>query len=463
MVREALLPSVEAVILAAGQGTRMKSSLPKVLHPLAGKPLLAHVLDVARDVGVVRMHTVVGHGADRVKEYFSDCADISWVDQVEQLGTGHAVLQAMPAVDPDSTVLVLYGDVPLLSPQTLQSLIDVVSPESIGLLTVNLEDPTGYGRILRDQDGHVVAIVEEKDATEEQKQVREVNTGILALRAADLNRWLPALSNDNAQGEYYLTDVIAMAAGAGMRVESRQPCYPQEVEGINSRSQLAGIERWYQLQQAEQLMAGGVTLYDPGRLDIRGSLVAGQDVTLDVNIVFEGEVRLGSGVSIGPNCVISNALIGDGVTIHANSIIEEAEIHDNATVGPFARLRPGTVLEHEAKVGNFVEIKKSHIGVGAKVNHLSYIGDSDVGERVNIGAGTITCNYDGVNKHKTILESDVFVGSNTSLVAPVIVGAGATIGAGSTITGKVGKGQLAIARGKQRNLDSWSRPKKNPQ
>lgn len=452
--------SVEAVILAAGQGTRMKSSLPKVLHPLAGKSLLGHVLDAARQIGAVRMHTVVGHGADQVKAHFAGSDDLNWVQQAEQLGTGHAVLQAMPDVDPASIVLVLYGDVPLLSPQTLQALVEVVGDDSIGLLTVDLEDPTGYGRILRNEAGAVYASVEQKDANAEQLLVRECNTGILAVSAANFNRWLPTLSNDNAQGEYYLTDVIALAAEAGLRVETRQPAFPQEVEGINSRSQLAQMERWFQRQQAEVLMGEGVTLLDPARIDIRGNLKTGRDVTIDVNVVFEGDVQLGSGVSIGPNCVITNSSVGDGVVIHANSVLEDAQVQQQATIGPYARLRPGTVLQAGAKIGNFVETKKSVIGAGAKVNHLSYVGDSDVGERVNVGAGTITCNYDGVNKHKTVLEADVFVGSNTSLVAPVTVKAGATIGAGSTITSDIGPDQLAVARGKQRNLDGWSRPKK---
>lgn len=452
--------SVEAVILAAGQGTRMKSLQPKVLHQLAGKPLLGHVLDAARQLGIERMHTIIGHGADQVEARFAECSDVSWVIQQQQLGTGHAVLQAMPQVAEDSTVLILYGDVPLLKPETLQQLVDAVGDNSIGLLTVVLDNPKGYGRILRDDSGRVYANVEEKDATDQQKLVSEVNTGILAVKASDLNRWLPTLSNDNAQGEYYLTDIIAMAADEGYVVECRHPGFAQEVEGINSRSQLASLERWFQLRQAEALMASGVTLYDPARLDIRGSLSSGSDVTIDINVVFEGDVSIGSGVSIGPNCVISNATIGDNVVIYANSIIEDAVVEDEANIGPYARLRPGTVLRSKSKVGNFVEIKKADIGVGAKVNHLSYIGDSTIGDRVNIGAGTITCNYDGVNKHQTVIEQDVFVGSNTSIVAPVTVREGATIGAGSTITTDIYAGQLAVARGKQRNFDGWARPLK---
>ena len=452
--------SVEAVILAAGQGTRMKSSTPKVLHQLAGKPLLAHVLDAARQLGIERMHTIIGHGAEQVESYFAESSDISWVIQQQQLGTGHAVLQAMPQVDPNSIVLILYGDVPLLRSSTLQQLVDAVSDSAIGLLTVELQDPTGYGRILRDDNGRVFANVEQKDATEEQQRIREVNTGILAVKAVDLNRWLPELSSENSQGEYDLTDMIAMAAGEGYVVDCRQPGFVQEVVGINSRSQLAALERWFQLRQAEELMAGGVTLYDPARLDIRGKLSTGSDVTVDINVIFEGDVSIGNGVSIGPNCVISNAIIGDNVVIYANSIIDDAVVEDHASIGPFARLRPGTVLKSKAKIGNFVETKKAEIGAGAKVSHLSYIGDSTIGARANIGAGTITCNYDGVNKHQTHIEQDVFIGSNTSIVAPVTVREGATIAAGSTITMDVDADQLAVARGKQRNLDGWARPQK---
>lgn len=453
--------SVEAVILAAGQGTRMKSALPKVLHPLAGKPLLGHVLDAARAAGVERMHTVIGHGAARVQSAYAGCEDINWVQQKEQLGTGHAVLQAMPAVAADSVVLVLYGDVPLLSPETLLSLSKLVTANSIGLLTVKLENPAGYGRILRDSAGHIFANVEEKDATDEQREVQEVNTGILAVRAADLNRWLPGLSNSNAQGEYYLTDIIALAAGEGLSVESRHPSFAQEVEGVNSRQQLAQLERWHQRQLAEALMAEGVTVMDPARLDVRGKLCASRDVTLDVNSIFEGDVSIGEGARIGPNCHIINSTIGPGVTVFANCVIEDSRIEGDALIGPFARLRPGTVMQEGSKIGNFVETKKTTIGPGSKLNHLSYVGDSDVAEGVNIGAGTITCNYDGANKHKTVIGKGAFIGSNTSIVAPVTIGEGATIGAGSTITGDVGENQLAVARGKQKNLDGWPRPQKN--
>jgi bifunctional UDP-N-acetylglucosamine pyrophosphorylase/glucosamine-1-phosphate N-acetyltransferase len=438
----------------------MKSSLPKVLHCLAGKPLLGHVLKATRELEVEHIHVIIGHGADQVENHFSGNDDVSWVVQAERLGTGHAVLQAMPNIKGDSTVLILYGDVPLLSASTLRKLLNAVAAKSLGLLTVELENPRGYGRILRDANGRVYANVEEKDASEEQRKVREVNTGILAVNARDLNRWLPGLSNDNAQGEFYLTDIIAMAADEGFTIECCHPGSAQEVEGVNSRSQLAGLERWQQRRLAEQLMAEGVTLYDPMRVDIRGNVTTGSDVVIDVNVVFEGDILIGNNVSIGPNCFIRNATIGDNTSIYANSMIEDADLAANTTIGPFARLRPGTALREGAKVGNFVEIKKSVIGQGAKVNHLSYIGDSDIGDRVNVGAGTITCNYDGVNKHRTVLGPDVFVGSNSSIVAPVTVGAGATIGAGSVITSDVKAEQLAVARSKQKNLDGWSRPLK---
>lgn len=453
--------SIEAVILAAGRGTRMKSTMPKVLHPLAGKSMLGRVLDAARDSGASRLHTIIGHGAEQVKERFALSQDIQWVLQSEQLGTGHAVLQALPGLDSDSVALILYGDVPLLSATTLKSLVDLVKPKTMGLLTVTLADPSGYGRILRDAAGKVTGIVEQKDASPEQLAVNEVNTGILAVAVADLQRWLPSLSNDNAQGEYYLTDIIALAAGEGFTVATLQPGSAAEVEGVNSRAQLASLEREYQLAQAELLMASGVTLADPARIDIRGQLSSGCDTSIDVNFIAQGEVTLGENVVIGPNCMIINSTLGDGVVVEANSVIEDAQIGDHATIGPFARLRPGTRLCEGSKVGNFVETKKSIIGKGSKVNHLSYIGDAEVGEGANIGAGTITCNYDGVNKHKTTIDDGAFIGSNTSLVAPVNVGKGATIGAGSTVTGDVKDHQLAVARGRQKNIDNWARPEKN--
>ena len=452
--------SVEAVILAAGQGTRMKSTLPKVLHPLAGKPLLGHVLQAVRQLGVARVHAIVGHGADAVQARYADDPSLNWVLQREQKGTGHALLQVMPHIETDNTILVLYGDVPLISVATLQRLLSAVADSAVALLTVNLSHPQGYGRILRNSNGRVAGIVEEKDASEGERQIKEVNTGIMAVKGSLLQRWLPMLSNDNAQGEYYLTDIIGMAAGEGYDVKAIPPEHHREVEGINSRAQLASMERWHQHRLAEQLMSDGVTLMDPHRIDIRGSLSAGADSVLDINLVIEGDVVLGREVRIGPNCVIANSTIGDGATIHANCVIEDAVVGNSAQVGPFARLRPGTVMEGGSKVGNFVETKSTTLGEGSKVNHLSYVGDSVVGKNVNIGAGTITCNYDGANKHKTYIEDGVFVGSNTSLVAPLRLGSGSTIGAGSTISGDVGQGQLAVARARQRLIDGWVRPSK---
>lgn len=449
----------DVVILAAGQGSRMKSALPKVMHRLAGKPMLQHVIDRARALQAEALHVVIGHGGEQVEQAMKGQA-VNLVWQHEQLGTGHAVAQAMPQIGNDSIVLILYGDVPLTRPETLQQLTDIASQGDLGLLTVNLEDPAGYGRIIRNAVGDVVAIVEHKDASEQQKLTREVNTGILALPSAALHEWLPRLSANNAQGEYYLTDVIAMAAEEGMRVRAIQPKAEQEVQGVNNRLQLAQLERWFQQQQAEMLMAEGVTLADPARIDIRGVLKTGRDVLIDINAVFEGEVLLGDGVEIGPNCLIRNAVIGAGCRIEANSMIDGATVGDNAQIGPFARLRPGTELAKGGKIGNFVETKKARIGEGSKINHLTYIGDAEIGREVNVGAGTITCNYDGVNKSLTRIGDGAFIGSNSSLVAPVDIGAGATIGAGSTVTKTVTDNQLAVARGKQINLDNWARPQK---
>ena len=449
----------DVVILAAGQGSRMKSALPKVMHGLAGKPMLQHVIDSARRLVPEALHVVIGHGGEQVEQTMAGQA-LDFVWQREQLGTGHAVAQAMPHIGNDSVVLVLYGDVPLTQPETLTQLTRIAAQGDLGLLTVTLEDPTGYGRIIRNAVGDVVAIVEHKDATEQEKLVREVNTGILALPAAALHDWLPRLSADNAQGEYYLTDVIAMAAEEGMRVRAIQPEAEQEVQGVNNRLQLAQLERWYQRQLADALMAEGVTLADPTRIDIRGELQAGQDVLIDINTIFEGEVVLGEGVEVGANCIIRNASIGAGTRVEANSIIDGAVVAENAQIGPFARLRPGTEMAAGSKVGNFVETKKALIGKGSKVNHLTYIGDAELGAEVNVGAGTITCNYDGVNKSQTRIGDGAFIGSNSSLVAPVEVGAGATVGAGSTVTKAVKANQLAVARGKQVNFDNWQRPQK---
>ncbi len=450
--------TVEVIVLAAGQGSRMKSVLPKVLHRVAGKPMLQHVVDMTKQLDATQCHIVVGHGAEKVRESITD--SVVWVEQREQLGTGHAVLQALPGLQDDSICLILYGDVPLTSHQTISSLVSHVKPDTLALLTVKLDDPTGYGRIVRDQNHIVHAIVEQKDATPEQLKISEVNTGIMAVNGHHLKAWLPKLSNNNAQGEYYLTDIIQMAVGEGVEIVVAHPAHEQEVQGVNNRVQLAQLERWYQLQQAETLMINGVTLADPQRIDVRGSLDTGQDVTIDVNCIFEGNVTLGDGVQIGPNCVIKNAFIGAYSQIAANSVIEEADVGNSVTIGPFARVRPGTRLGDRSKVGNFVETKKALVGAGSKINHLSYVGDAELGENVNVGAGTITCNYDGVNKFQTIIGDNVFVGSNTSLVAPVTVGDNATIGAGSTITKSVATEQLSVARARQRNIDGWQRPVK---
>lgn len=455
--------SLEVVVLAAGQGTRMRSSLPKVLHSLAGKPLAAHVVDRARALQAEKIHLVIGHGAEQVRSVLA-AEDIDFVVQEQQLGTGHAVDQAVPRLKSDSRVLILYGDVPLIRQETLEALLAQVTEEQIGLLTVSLDDPQGYGRILRDASGEVAAIVEQKDASPEQLAINEVNTGILAVTAAQLRRWLPQLSNDNAQGEYYLTDLIGMAYRDQVRIASVQPSCAAEVEGVNNRLQLAALERVYQQWQAEALMTAGVTLADPQRIDIRGVLSTARDVYIDVGCIFEGQVEISEGAEIGPYCVLKNVHIGPGVRLASHSVLEDCVLDGDNQVGPFARLRPGTHLESQAKVGNFVETKKAHLGQGAKVNHLSYIGDAWVGERANIGAGTITCNYDGVNKHATQIGAGAFVGSNSSLVAPVHIGAGATIGAGSTIARDVPDQALAVTRAKQIQKASWPRPaKKTPE
>jgi bifunctional UDP-N-acetylglucosamine pyrophosphorylase / glucosamine-1-phosphate N-acetyltransferase len=448
---------LHVVILAAGQGSRMKSSLPKVLHCIAGKPLLHHVMDTARQLGAERIHGVIGHGADLVRE-ITPSNDVQWALQEQQLGTGHAVAQALPNLPDRASVLILYGDVPLTRRETLEELVSRVSDRSIGMLTVTLENPDGYGRILRNDHGQVTAIVEQKDASDEQKAINEVNTGILAVSAGHLKAWLPELSNANAQGEYYLTDIIAMAADQGIAVEVAQPETEHEVQGVNNRLQLAGLERWYQQQQANRLMTEGATLADPARIDVRGELNIAQDVLIDINAVFEGKVTLETGVSIGPNCLLRNCHIGADTRIEANSVIDGARVGQQAQIGPFARLRPGTALADYTKVGNFVETKKAVVGEGSKINHLSYVGDATLGRNVNVGAGTITCNYDGVNKHQTRVGDGVFVGSNSSLVAPVSLADNVTIGAGSTITRDVETGELAVARGKQRNIADWQRP-----
>ena len=450
--------TTEVVILAAGQGTRMRSTLPKILHPVAGKPMLGHVIDAAKAVNPSALHVVIGHGAEQVKEAFAD-QDLNWALQAEQLGTGHAVAQALPNVNDDSIVLVAYGDVPLVKAETLESLCNIANEQTLALLTVILEDPTGYGRIVR-ESGAITSIVEQKDANPEQLNINEVNTGILAVSASKLKQWLPELSSDNVQSEYYLTDIIAMAVLDGMTVEAQHPQSAMEVEGANNRIQLAALERAYQQQQAERLMIEGATLADPARIDIRGEVTVGRDSFIDINCVFIGKVEIGENVHIGSNCVIDNASIGSGSTIHPNSVIEQSVIGSHGEIGPFARLRPGTELADSVKIGNFVETKKSKISEGSKVNHLSYVGDSLIGKKVNVGAGTITCNYDGANKSLTEIDDGAFIGSNTSLVAPVKVGKNATVGAGSTISSDIADEQLGVARGKQRNIDGWQRPVK---
>tara|TARA_R110002111_G_scaffold71197_1_gene114461 strand:- start:276 stop:1595 length:1320 start_codon:yes stop_codon:yes gene_type:complete len=438
----------------------MKSALPKVLHCVAGRPMLHHVIGTARQLGAEKIHTVIGHGGDKVRETITESL-VNWVVQEQQLGTGHAVAQALPHLPDDARVLVLYGDVPLTRTDTLNAMVETLDDNALGLLTVTLDNPQGYGRIVRNSDGKVTSIVEQKDASAEQLAICEVNTGILAVAAKHLKAWLPALSNANAQGEYYLTDIIAMAVEHNLGISVSQPEDPFEVQGVNNRLQLAELERWFQKREAERLMTEGATLADPARIDVRGELTIGNDILIDVNVVFEGKVSLGNNVSVGPGCVIRDAVIADGAQINAHSVIEGAVIGANAQIGPFARIRPGTELAANTKIGNFVETKKAVVGEGSKINHLSYVGDTSLGRNVNVGAGTITCNYDGVNKFRTVIGDGVFVGSNTSLVAPVRIGAGVTVGAGSTITRNVEDNELAVARARQRNIEGWERPKKS--
>jgi bifunctional UDP-N-acetylglucosamine pyrophosphorylase / glucosamine-1-phosphate N-acetyltransferase len=450
--------TLDVVILAAGQGTRMRSNLPKVLHRLAGKPMVRHVIDTARRLAAERLHVVVGHGAERVREALDDCP-VRFALQAEQKGTGHAVAQTLDALG-QGKVLVLYGDVPLIRRETLSALLAEVDDSRLALLTVTLDDPNGYGRILRNEDGEVVAIVEQKDASERELAIRECNTGIMAMTAAQLRRWLPRLSADNAQGEYYLTDVIAMAAAEGVAIATAQPANPLEVEGVNNRAQMARLERAHQAAIADRLMEQGVALLDPARLDVRGRLTCGHDVEIDVGCVFEGEVELGEGVRIGPHCVIRDSHIGAESMIEAHSVIDGAVVAGHNRIGPFARLRPGSRLAVGARVGNFVETKNAEVGEGSKINHLSYVGDARLGRDVNVGAGTITCNYDGANKHRTEIGDEAFIGSNTALVAPVSIGKGATVGAGSTISKDVADNALAVSRGRQVSKADWPRPTK---
>ena len=451
---------MNVVILAAGQGKRMHSDLPKVLHQLAGMPLLAHVITAARALKPTRIVVVYGHGGERVREAFAADADVAWVRQEPQLGTGHAVMQAVPLLDDTAPTLVLYGDVPLIRPVTLQRLIGAAG-EGVGLLTVELDDPDGYGRIVRSR-GKVTRIVEHKDATDKQLEIREINTGIMVLPTARLKAWLTALKNNNAQKEYYLTDVIAAAVKSRVAVGTAGSDIDWETTGVNSKAQLAELERIYQFEVADMLMEKGVTLSDPSRIDVRGRLTFGRDVAIDINCVFEGDVTLGDGVTIGPQCVLKNVRVAAGTRIEAFCHLEDAVIGANCRLGPYARIRPGSKLAEGVHIGNFTEVKNSDIGAGSKANHLSYIGDSTVGRNVNVGAGTITCNYDGANKHRTVIEDDVFIGSDTQLVAPVRVGRGATLGAGTTLTRDAPPDQLTLSRAKQVSIPGWKRPVKAP-
>ena len=452
--------TLEVIILAAGKGTRMRSALPKVLHQLAGQPLIQHVLDTVRELSPDRIHVVHGHGAERVRECLADADDVNWVEQAEQLGTGHAVSQALPDVKPDARVLIVYGDVPLIRAKTLRTLLELSDDRHPALLTAELNNPSGYGRILRDGKGAVTAIVEEADASQAERQIAEINTGFMACPADRLQAWLGEIDNSNRQGEFYLTDVVGRAAQADATVNVAGCPNPGEIMGVNSQAELAQVERHFQTRQAEVLMEAGLGLRDPVRFDLRGSLTFGEDCVFDINVVVSGAVTLGRQVSVGPNCQIIDSEIGDGVEIRANSVIEGVKIADHCAIGPFARLRPGTVLNAGARVGNFVETKNTTLGEDSKANHLAYVGDTTVGQRVNIGAGVITCNYDGANKHPTVIEDDAFIGSNSALVAPVTVGKGATVGAGSAVSRDVPPGQLALTRAEQQVRSGWQRPKK---
>jgi bifunctional UDP-N-acetylglucosamine pyrophosphorylase/glucosamine-1-phosphate N-acetyltransferase len=451
--------NLNVVVLAAGQGKRMYSDLPKVLHPLAGKPLLGRVIDTARELGAARIVVVYGHGGEQVRSAFADAPDLAWAEQKDQLGTGHAVMQALPLLDRAAAVLVLYGDVPLIRAASLQALVQAAQG-GLAIMTAVADDASGYGRIVRDAAGRVQRIVEQKDASESERAIREWNTGFLAAPAAKLADWLARVGNANAQKEYYLTDVVALAVADGMTVQATQPEHTWEVEGVNSRRQLAELERIYQREAAHRLLESGVTLADPARFDVRGELVCGRDVSIDVNCVFEGVVKLGDRVRIGPNCVLKNVSLGADTQVNAFSLLEDASVGADCRIGPYARLRPGAALADEVHIGNFVEVKNSRIGKGSKSNHLAYIGDSDVGGQSNIGAGTITCNYDGVNKNRTTIGDGVFVGSNSTLVAPVTIADGSYIGAGSTISKDTPPGQLTVSRSKQVSIPAWKPPKK---
>lgn len=449
-----------AIILAAGKGTRMRSKLPKVLHKVAHMPLVEHVYHTAKTIPDCKVGIVYGHGGEQVLEDLNHL-NAEWLEQREQLGTGHAVKQALPVVAEDDTVLILYGDVPLTLSSTLNDLVAASQKSGFSLLTVTLDNPAGYGRIVRNSALRIEKIVEEKDADDQTKLINEVNTGMMAVSGKHLNKWLSQLSNDNAQGEYYLTDIVEMAVADNIEIQSIQPENEYEVLGVNNRLQLAELERFYQSSNADRLMTEGVTLRDPSRIDVRGELTIGPDSIVDINVIFEGNVSIGNNVEIGPNTIIKNAVIGDNVKILANCVIEDAEVGNGTKLGPYARLRPDTKLGDNVHVGNFVEIKKSNIANGSKVNHLAYIGDAEVGKDVNIGAGTITCNYDGANKYRTVIGDNVFIGSDTQLVAPVEIADGATIAAGTTVTKNAPEGQLTISRSKQVTIAGWKRPVKN--
>ncbi|KAE9536256.1 bifunctional N-acetylglucosamine-1-phosphate uridyltransferase/glucosamine-1-phosphate acetyltransferase [Ursidibacter arcticus] len=452
------MTQLSVVILAAGKGTRMYSDLPKVLHPIAGKPMVKHVIDTAKQLDAKQIHLIYGHGGDLLQQRLAN-EPVNWVLQAEQLGTGHAMQQAAPFFADDENILMVYGDSPLITKATLEKLIAAKPENGIALLTVELANPTGYGRIIR-KNGSVVAIVEQKDANPEQLKIQEINTGVMVASGASFKKWLAQLNNNNAQGEYYITDVIAMANRDGFKVQAVQATDLMEVEGANNRLQLAALERYYQKTQAEKLLLAGVTIVDPQRFDVRGTVSHGKDVYIDVNVVLEGEIKLGDRVKIGVGSVLKNCEIGDDVEIKPYSVIEDAIIGKQAKIGPFSRLRPGTQLAEDTHVGNFVEIKNAQVGIGSKVNHLAYVGDAEVGANCNIGAGVITCNYDGANKFKTIIGDDVFVGSDSQLVAPVTIASGSTIGAGSTVTKDVAEKELVITRVPQRHIQNWQRPTK---
>ncbi|HET6470706.1 MAG TPA: bifunctional UDP-N-acetylglucosamine diphosphorylase/glucosamine-1-phosphate N-acetyltransferase GlmU [Pseudomonadales bacterium] len=452
--------SLEVVVLAAGQGTRMRSKLPKVLHDLAGRPLLAHVLEAARGLKPESINVVVGHAASLVRAAFADARDVSWTEQRQQLGTGHALAQALPAVRAESVVLNLYGDVPLVRSETLRSCAAVASAGKLVVVTADVANPTGLGRIVRGANGTMRAIIEERDASPEQRTITEINSGILAAPAAMLRLLIGQLNRNNDQGEFYLTDIVGLAVERNIEVVAHKVPCADEVAGVNDRAELARLERIYQLREAQRLMAGGVTLRDPERFDARGDVQTGIDCIIDVDVVLEGVVRLGDGVRIGPGCAIRDAQIGDGAVIHAHTVIDGAVIGAGCELGPFARMRPGTVLAERVKIGNFVETKKTRLGAGTKSNHFAYLGDTTTGEDCNIGAGTIMCNYDGFAKHETHLGRDVFIGSNSTLVAPIEVGDGGYVAAGSTVTTKIAAGELAVGRARQRNIGGWVPPAK---